>query len=199
MDSPPQFPPRAKDRRVRRSRAALMNAAYALVTERDTAAVPVSDIAEAAGVSRQLLYQHYGDRESLLLEAALDLARRELSERFEDDASVPIGRDRALVAARHFAEHRRFYRAVLNSANGFALNQGLSALLVPVSRERIERSFGDSLDAERIDELALFLTGGAAAVVNRWLTTGDDPLDAEAFADRLLELGAMFIASTRTS
>ena len=66
----------ARDRRVRRSRAALMAAAITLVTERGTADVPVSDLAEAADVSRRLVYQQFRDRDTLLLEAALDLAGR---------------------------------------------------------------------------------------------------------------------------
>ncbi|MFE7836069.1 TetR family transcriptional regulator [Streptomyces sp. NPDC057474] len=37
-----------------------------------------SDIAEAADVSRRVVYQHFGDRDTLLLEAGLGLARREL-------------------------------------------------------------------------------------------------------------------------
>ncbi|MFD0487807.1 helix-turn-helix domain-containing protein [Saccharopolyspora spinosporotrichia] len=53
-----------RDRRVRRSRAALMRAAVELVTERGTAAVTLSDIAEAADVSRRVVYQHFGDRDA---------------------------------------------------------------------------------------------------------------------------------------
>ena len=74
----------ARDRRVRRSRAALMRAAVALVSERESTAVTVSEIAEAADVSRQVLYQQFGDRDALLLEAALDLVRRELLRRLAD-------------------------------------------------------------------------------------------------------------------
>lgn len=68
------------DRRVLRSRSALMRAAVSLAVERGTTNITVSDIAEAADVSRQLLYQQFGDR------------------------------DRALAAAGHFARHRSFYR-----------------------------------------------------------------------------------------
>jgi AcrR family transcriptional regulator len=45
----------ALDRRVRRSRTALMRAAVALVTECGTAAVSLSDVAEAADVSRRVV------------------------------------------------------------------------------------------------------------------------------------------------
>ena len=80
----PTLPP-ARDRRVRRSRAVLMAAAVTLVSERGTADVPVAEIADTADVSRRLVYQQFHDRETLLLEAALDLARRELLPRFTED------------------------------------------------------------------------------------------------------------------
>jgi AcrR family transcriptional regulator len=76
-----EIAPLPADRRARRSRRALMRAAVALVGERGSTNVPVSDLAEAADVSRQLVYQQFGDRDTLLLEAALDLATDELVRR----------------------------------------------------------------------------------------------------------------------
>jgi AcrR family transcriptional regulator len=46
----------------------------ACVSERGTTAVPVTDLADAANVSRQLVYLQFGDRDSLLVAAAVDLA-----------------------------------------------------------------------------------------------------------------------------
>src|SRR3954471_4512688 len=94
--------PPARDRRVRRSRSALMTAAITLVTQRGTAAVPLSDIAEAADVSRQVVYQQFGDRDGFPREAALALARRELLPAMVDiGSSTRTGRDPALAMARH--------------------------------------------------------------------------------------------------
>src|SRR5947208_1875807 len=103
------------DRRVERSRAALMAAAVRLVAERGTTAIPVTDLAEAANVSRQLVYLQFGDRDALLVAAAADLVRREL---------VPEADDRSgmVATARHFARHRSFYRAMLTGSCAFAAN-----------------------------------------------------------------------------
>ena len=186
----------AKDRRVRRSRAALIQAAIALVTERGTAAIPISDIAAAADVSRQLVYQHFGDRDALLLEAALDLARTELLPRFADVAS-PEGRERALVLTRHFAEHRVFYRAMLNSSSAHALTKALSGLIIPVNRRAIDAQFAEEYDPQELDDLAVFVTGGGATVVNAWVTDADDPLDPEDLADRLIGLLGVITGALR--
>jgi AcrR family transcriptional regulator len=180
----------AKDRRVRRSRAALMRAAVDLVGDRGTAAVPVSDIAETADVSRQVLYQQFGDRDALLLEAALDLVRRELLDGSLDVLSGAAGDERAamLALARHFAAHRRFYRALLTSSSAFALNQALTGVFLPLNREGIVRMLGDRLGRQGVDDLAAFLTGGAGALVNTWVIEGPEHLDPEEFTDRLVRI-----------
>jgi AcrR family transcriptional regulator len=179
----------AKDRRVRRSRAALMRAAVGLVSERDSAAVPVSEIAEAADVSRQVLYQQFGDRDALLLEAALDLVRRELLDDLPDDERASM-----LALARHFAAHRRFYRALLTSSSAFALNKALTGLFLPINRQHIAQLLGRRLDARGVEDLAAFLTGGAAAVVNTWVIEGPEPLDPEEFTDRLMRIRTVVTA-----
>ncbi|TMR97119.1 TetR/AcrR family transcriptional regulator [Nonomuraea basaltis] len=182
----------AQDRRVRRTRSALMRAAVALVSERGTAAVSVSDLAEAADVSRQVLYQQFGDRDTLLLEAALDLTR-ELLPGVSDVSDVSIRRNRALAAARHFAEHRVFYRAVLTSSCAFALNKALMDLFLPLNRQVILQVHGRRLDPDLSEDLAMFMTGGAAAFINTWVVEGEDPLDPEEFTDRLLRLTPVVI------
>jgi AcrR family transcriptional regulator len=201
--------PPVKDRRVRRSRAALMRAAVALVAERGTAAVALSDIAEAADVSRQVVYQHFGDRETLLLEAALDLARAELLPRFaEIDAEIdagPVsgpgaGRAGALALTSHFAEHRAFYRAMLNSSAAFALTKALSGLMAGVNRGIIEEHFADALEPQQVADLTRFITGGGAAVVNEWVIEAPDPLDPEDLADRLAGMvGTIVSALSQTA
>jgi AcrR family transcriptional regulator len=176
----------ARDRRVRRSRSALIRAAVRLVTDRGTAAVSITDIADAADVSRQVLYQQFGDRDTLLLEAALELARSELLPKFDDVPAAGVDREWVLIAVRHFAEHRVFYRAVLTESASFALTKGLSALLLPRNREALQRLVGDRLDASAIADLATIVTGGAATMINTWVVEGEDPLDPEEFTNRLM-------------
>lgn len=188
-------PPPAKDRRVRRTRAALLGAAIDLVSARGTANVPVSDIADAAGVSRQLVYLHYGDRDSLLLEAALDLVRRELAEPWRQPPRKATTRDHALAVARHFAAHRAFYRAMFNSASAFALSRAVSGLLAPLRHGSLQTRFAEVLPPVLAADLGAFINGGSAALVYAWVTEGDEPLDPEAMADRLLAVGQVLAAA----
>lgn len=191
LESPTLLP--ARDRRVRRSRAALMAAVVTLVTERGTADVPVSDLAEAADVSRRLVYQQFRDRDTLLLEAALDLARRELLPGVTDAAPAD-GHARALAVARHMAAHRTFYRALLTSSCGFALSTALNGLFLPVNRLLVQTVFGERLDARAVEDLAAFLTGGWGGFVHTWVVDGPAPLDPEDFTDRLLRTASALLS-----
>jgi AcrR family transcriptional regulator len=176
----------ALDRRVRRSRASLIRAAIDLVSDRGTAAVPLSEIAEAADVSRQVVYQQFGNRDVLLLEAALDLLRRELLPGLDDLPGSPDLRSAALAVVGHFADHRPFYRAVLTSSSAFGVNQALTRFFLPHNRQAVRLLWGDRLAPQEVDDLAAFLTGGWATLINTWVVEGEDPLDGEGFADRLV-------------
>jgi len=174
-----------------------MRAAVALVGERGMTAVPISDIADAADVSRQLVYLQFGDRDALLLEAALDLARRELLPHLQDASDELTGRDRALATARHFADHRSFYRAMLIGSCAFAFNEALNGLFHPLNRQFAERLLGEGHELGAVHDLATFLTGGGAAIFNSWVIEGEDPVDPELFADRLMRTLSVLSGAAR--
>jgi AcrR family transcriptional regulator len=148
-------------------------------------------------VSRQLVYQHFGDRDTLLLEAALDLARREMLPRVADVSHTLTGRGPALAMARHFADHRVFYRAMVTGSCAFALNKALTGLLIPVNRQVVRQMLGERLDARTVEDLAMCLTGAGAAFFNTWVVEGADPLDPEEFTDRLMRMVSVVTASLR--
>ena len=162
-----------------------MRAAVDLVSERGTSYVAVSDIAETADVSRQLLYQQFGDRDTLLLEAALDLVRRELMPHFEGSPEAEGEQNGLLIIVRYFAEHRTFYRALLTGPCSYEVGKSLTDLFAPFN-ERIALQMTQAHPPPHlVEDLAAFVTGGFATVVNTWLVEGEDPLDAQAFTDRL--------------
>jgi AcrR family transcriptional regulator len=63
----------------------ILEAAWDLVTERGTVDVTVAEIATAAGVSRQLVYVHFGDRAGLLTAMA---RHRDEASGFVDQVAV---------------------------------------------------------------------------------------------------------------
>jgi AcrR family transcriptional regulator len=185
-----------QDRRVRRSRAALMAAAVRLVSERGTTALPVSDLSDAADVSRQLVYLQFGDRDALLVAAATDLVERELLPDVGDDGAPR--RARVLAMARHFARHRPFYRAMLTGSCAFPMTRALNRLFGSlISMTGMREAFGD-LDEATAQDLAAMITGGTGAIVNDWMIDAADPLDPEKLTDRLLGLTTAMTRSHST-
>ncbi|MEU7747548.1 helix-turn-helix domain-containing protein [Nonomuraea sp. NPDC049158] len=175
-----------QDRRVLRSRAALMAAAVRLVSERGTTALPVGDLSDAANVSRQLVYLQFGDRDALLVAAAADLVERELIPEVGDDSAPRHAR--VLAMARHFARHRPFYRAMLTGSCSFPMTRALNRLFGSlITMAGLREVFGD-LDDDTARDLATMITGGTGAIVHDWVVDADDPLDPEELTDRLLRL-----------
>ncbi|MFF8993556.1 TetR/AcrR family transcriptional regulator [Streptomyces sp. NPDC014983] len=57
------------DPRVQRTRALLRAAVLELATEREPDAITIAEVAERATINRATVYQHYRDRDALLLDA----------------------------------------------------------------------------------------------------------------------------------
>lgn len=178
------------DRRVQRSRAALLAAAVALVSARGTSAVPVTDLADAANVSRQLIYLQFGDRDSLLVAAAADLVTRELIERSENFRYDDM-RPGVLATTTHFAEHHAFYRPMLTGSCAYAMARTLNQVFSPFNARFLRERF-TGLDEATEKDLSMFAAAGAGAIVNDWLIDGPEPLDPQEGADRLMRLATVF-------
>lgn len=178
----------ALDRRVQRSRAALLAAAVRLVVERETTDVAVTDITDAADVSRKLLYLHFTDRDGLLVAAAADLVERELLPRAAESQD-DLG-EQVLVLARHFAARRVFYRAMLIGSCAFAMTTTLNELFSSLNRTLVRELYA-GLDEVTADDLAVFFTGGASLLLNNWLVNGAEPLRPEDLADCLLRVASV--------
>lgn len=173
-----------------------MAAAVRLVSERGTTALPVADLADAADVSRQLVYLQFGDRDALLVAAATDLVERELIPELADLAAPP--RAGVVATARHFARHRPFYRAMLTGSCAFPMTRALNRLFGSLITETdLRKLYGDP-DEATAQDLATFLTGGTGALINDWVIDGADPLDPEELADRLLGLSTVLARSHPT-
>src|SRR5688572_29080610 len=110
------------DRRVTRTRRLLQDALVALVLEKGYEAVTVQEVLDRADVGRATFYAHFANREALLL-SVFEMMRGELREAMGGLRSGDIGRFGEGVGVlgplfAHAAQHRRLYRALLNSRGG---------------------------------------------------------------------------------
>lgn len=185
---------------MRRSRTALFAAAIKLVTERETTAITVSDLADAADVSRRLIYQQFKDKDALLLEAALDFARRARQERRARIGDGPeMAQVRLVAMGAHFAEHRGLYRTMLTGSCAYAFNRAICELFAPGNLQLIRRCYGDELEPEVVRDLTDYMTGGTAAIVHSWVVSAPDPLDPEVLVHRLGRLLPLVLGPGPTS
>lgn len=180
------------DPRVRRSRAALFTAVAELVSTAGSTDLSLAAIAEAADVSRQVIYQQFGDRETLVVQTALDLLRHDVLPEIADRPTL-APRARALVTAKHFAAHHRFYRPVLAGSCAAAFSRGLTELHLPPNRALVDQILGEHRDPQTAEDLAVYLTGGGIAFLTAWVLNGSEHQDCERFVDRLGYLHAALI------
>ncbi len=66
----------------------------------------------------------------------------------------------------------------------------LNSLLAPINRQLAEHLAGPHPSPGAIEDLTSFITGGWSAILIAWVIDGEDPLDPEALAQRLLRLAA---------
>lgn len=162
-----------KDRRVRRTHAALQNALIGLVDEQDLAQVTVADVAERADVSRSTFYDHYRDVHELA-EAACTAMIDDLIESLPAFSRDPASQDPTQSLQAFFAslaEHAGLYRSLLGP-------QG-SARVIDHVRRRITTAVhaascqtpSEPGDAPH-DVPAAFVAGALIGVAADWLQRG---------------------------
>jgi TetR/AcrR family transcriptional regulator, mexJK operon transcriptional repressor len=92
ISSRPDKAPRADDPRVRRSRAAVLDAARTLFLRHGYAGTTMDEIAALAGLTKRTVYNNFGDKDALFREIAADtIATAEAFVRDMRDAFAGVG------------------------------------------------------------------------------------------------------------
>lgn len=119
------------------TRQALLDAAYQLIDEAETAEVSLAEVALSAGIGRTTLYDYFSDRDDLIAALVEDELPVVIGEIIEGvDASQPIGEQLAELAVKtvDFVATDRVYGVILHREVG---RMGLEA------QERIRQSHSD--------------------------------------------------------
>ena len=142
----PTGPGRPKDLE---KRAAILEAAKDLFTVRGYAGVSMDAIAQAAGVSKLTVYNHFEDKETLFLAAVRAKCEAQLPhEIFENPAPGPV-RDQLLGIARAFV-------ALMSSEEAVQLHRTL--ITEGRADPALPKLFYEAGPRRTIEELATFLT-----------------------------------------
>jgi AcrR family transcriptional regulator len=173
-----------RDRRVARTRNAIVEAYNHLFQHRRPHSITVADIVEQANVGRSTFYEHYGGADAVFLEAVsrpLALLADAVAGRQSADSLAPL--------LRHFWDNRQRARELLYGRAG----------------ERVARLLGDLVEA-RLPEApplliprrlaAMQLAEGALAPIRGWLTA-EAPCAPDALAHAICAAAQATLAALR--
>jgi AcrR family transcriptional regulator len=146
--------PKPRGNKRERTRAALIDAALAVIDERGFAGASLEAIAERAGVTRGAIYSNFAGREALLMEAAVSRGMR-----LERDFARPLPLKAQL---RRFAEALWDQFPVASGGGGVVIEYQLYAMTQPALRAQLAAIYqqmfakiATDLEAQYRAELAL--------------------------------------------
>lgn len=174
---------RVVDRRVRRSRRAMMGAFDRLIMTTPLEGITVSAIAREADVDRKTFYQHFGTVDGLL-DAIADEVVSDLLDEVElaTQVRMGVGEDvRPLQAffdalAEHLSQNVTLRQRYCEHVPPELLFDHLAR---PLTRQIVERGFvRDNLTEEQLEMLLTFGLGGLFSLYRWWLLSDRSvPLD----------------------
>ena len=173
------------DRRIVRSRNAILSAFERLLMEKPLADITVSAIAREANVDRKTFYVHFGTVDGLLDAIAVDVVEN-IVDSVEKTLSSMKGdtSERALSAATTF--FRTINEALCNNLvrnrqliENIPLDDFLTRLRVPLEHEIAERGLlPEGLKDEMFDYYLAFLLSGIIGIYRTWaLSDGSVPIE----------------------
>jgi len=186
-----------------RRRRQLLDVALARFAANGFSGTSMDDVAEAAGVTKPVLYQHFGSKRQLFLELLDDVGAQLVAA--IGDATAGADGPRQQVEAGFGA----YVRLVAEHPDAFSLLFGSGARRDPEFADavrRVEDSLADAvaglidadLDAPHRQALGTAIVGMAEGVVRRRLSDGDGALaDPDRLARQLAELAWGGLRSVR--
>ncbi|EAR50844.1 imidazole glycerol phosphate synthase subunit HisH [Oceanicola granulosus HTCC2516] len=177
------------DRRVRRTRTMLLQAAERLIKEERWPEISVQALCEEADIARSSFYAHFGSKEALLAE----VLERVLTRAEDEIGSLPR-RPGRLVSLTwmvwHIRGNRELYRLILGGEGGDGLRRRVEGRFrAAMGGELTARGMAAPLEARR------FVSAGLLAVLDAWLRT-DTTIGAIELEIRLQRLAAPALSVT---
>ena len=162
------------DPRALRTRKALVDAVLRLLNDHEVADLNVSQIVKEAGVSRQVFYQHFADRDALIVAAAADWVM-DAYERFADRFSIDQNFEASVVelasvaAGKGVAAGRLIdspVHTVLGNEVQRVMQQTMREQLLPRAQE------WEAADDQLIADMSRFYVAGMQRLIEQCVRDG---------------------------
>ena len=164
----------ALDKRVQRTRKALLGAFFGLVLERRYEEIKVADIFERAGVGKSTFYEHFSGKDGILgssLKGPFDVLA-DAAQRTDNTAQL-------IMLLEHFWANRAMARGILHGT----VRRKTTAVLVDLIERRLVMDGVDKSASLIIPSrlAAIQLAESLLALITAWLT-GEAQCSADALA-----------------
>lgn len=126
---------KTEDRRVQRTRKLLQDALMTLIVEKGYEAVTVQDIIDRANVGRSTFYDHFLDKQALLLSGFEQLRTFLAEQRPTVSASGELRMGFSLPMFEHACSYRPVYRAMIGKQSGAVVRKQIQQLLTDLVRD----------------------------------------------------------------
>lgn len=158
------------DPRILRTRAHLREALFDLARERPLDQVTVGDIADRAGVNRTTFYQHYSDKNSLLVDA-LSVAVEGVVAKIDADTGPQDGHAILRAYLEHIDTNAALYQRILGGLGSAGIQAWLRERLADALLANIEDH--DGLVDLPLDVLGAAISGAGLSIIRAWLDQSD--------------------------
>lgn len=157
----------SSDRRIQRTRLALRDALIVLMTERGWDDINIRDLCKRADIGRSTFYQHFQNKEELLVGCFDDLVA------WLDNHALEMNRDltplpflRGLME--HVYEQRMLFRLIIGNRSGYVVQKRFREMVARLVKEsKVVKGRGWQREAT-----VSFITGALMETLAWWLDTG---------------------------
>ncbi|MGO4541897.1 TetR/AcrR family transcriptional regulator [Paenibacillus sp. 2TAB19] len=174
------------DRRVLKTRKAIIDAFVELLGVRDLDQITINDIADRANVNRGTVYLHYADKYDLLDQCIETYLQQLYESCMPNSDTLPLNAKASLLLTFQYLEQNAYIYKILVTRKG-----------IPAFRERLmtimARGFEEQIDVYGMkrgmnrDITVQFLTSAAVGLVEWWIIQSM-PYPAEEMVEQLFAL-----------
>lgn len=174
------------DRRIQKSKQAIINAFLTLMSEMDFDSITISNIADKANVNRGTVYLHFVDKYDLLDQCVEAHIKQLLAECASNEDVANFTSKAALLRTFEYLEQNAFfYSTMLNDRGTPAFR---SSLLITIQHSLSKQFDSISLDPNLNKEITVQFLASAAVGLLEWWITHSMPYPSSVMAEQLWSL-----------
>jgi AcrR family transcriptional regulator len=174
------------DRRIQKSKQAIMNAFISLMSEMDFDRISINKIADKANVNRGTVYLHFVDKYDLLDQCVETHINQLFAECSSDEGDANFTSRAALLRTFEYLEMNAFFYSTMMQNRGVPAFR--NSLLVMIQHSLSKQFDSISLDPDQNKEITVQFLASAAVGLLEWWITHSMPYPASVMAEQLWSL-----------